>query len=352
MQNSPRRAEFGWPGGDRPGELAFRVAVPAEVGDAIIALVARVLPEFAQRAEIHALTQPDGAIGRYRVATPHAACFVRVSARLGYSDLEQEITGWLKAHDVAVNHLEFAGMSLSHDGEELRLDVRELLDARHDDGSLKDLRRLSVALRNTHRHLREFPRSHEVREYAKKRFAHLETIREYLRRSLFEKDWEAIADDPDWARVNADWLGDMVENFVPRFDTMPGAQCLHAQVHRANVLFRRVDGAPVLLDFEEAVQTFAPISWDMAYFVQRFCLADAYESDVLLERFKTIRTAYAAPISRLAMMMRQTAWFSMSVLVDYHLRGIVSPRSEYEKFVRLENQARSLAPMLHAAFDA
>ena len=351
METKPPRAEFGWPGGDRPGELVFRTPVEPEVHAVIVKTVAAVLPEFAENAELHALTPPDGAIGRYRLATARNACFVRVSARIGDAKLEQSVTAWLGGHGLPVSHLEFAGLSLAFGGHNLRLDIRELLDARHDDGSLEDLRKVATALATCHRLLREFPGAPEVLGHAAQRFTHLAAVRDTIATALERQDWGSFSEDADWGRNNREWLGEMVDGYQPRFDLMPDAQCLHAQVHRANVLFRHSDDAAVLLDFEEAVQAFAPIAWDLAYFVQRFCLADAPKPDVLCERLATVRGAYGAPAPGLANMMQQTAWFSMAILVDYQHRGIVSPRSEYDKFVRLEKQARGLAPILGEFFD-
>ena len=47
-----------------------------------------------------------------------------------------------------------------------------------------------------------------------------------------------------------------------------------------------------------------------------------------------------------AEMMRQVAWFSFAIIVDLRAQGVTSPQSEYEKFVRLEQQARSLRGIL------
>jgi hypothetical protein len=347
----PSRAEFGWPGGDRPGALEFRVPVPGEVREAILAAAMPVLRDLDHFTEITALAPIDGAIGRYRLATPNAAYFLRVSARLGDAELEQSITSWLQRCGIAVNHLEVAGIPLKFAGNPLRLDIRELLEARHDDGSIGDLQKVASAVADCHRALQTFPRANEVRSHSAARFQHLEKVRDSITQALVREDWSAISDHPGWAAAHREWLKEMAERFQPRFDLMPGAQCLHAQVHRGNVLFRRSDGAPVLLDFEEAVQTFAPVAWDLAYFVQRFCLADVPREEALRQRLDAARAAYGAPVLGLADMMRQTSWFSMAILVDYHARGIGSPQSEFDKFIRLEREAALLAPMLGKAFD-
>ena len=352
MQSNPPRAEFGWPGGDRPGEIAFRSPVADGVRDAIVAVVADALPEFRDGATLMALTPPDGAIGRYRLATSKSACFVRVSARIGDAQLEQAITGWLKTNGLAVNHLEIAGLPLSYGGHDLRIDVRELLDARHDNSTVEDLQKVAIAVSECHRLMRNFPQIAEIKARASERFSKLADVRHAMSEALAEKRWDAFSSDETWAARNADWLRAMVDGYAPRFDKMQGAQGLHAQVHRANVLFRRVDNQAVLLDFEESVQTFAPVAWDMAYFVQRFCVSDGPEDSLLRERLEAVRDAYGSPVPGLAEMMRQTAWFSMAILFDYHQRGIVSPVAEYDKFVRLETQARKLAGILGAHFDA
>jgi hypothetical protein len=351
-ENRIQRAEFGWPGGDRPGELVFREPVPPDVRAAILTSIAGKLPSLGRDTTLDALTTPDGAVGRYRLATPSAAYFIRTSVDWGHPALEQSITAWLRDHGLAVNHINLAGLDLHYAGRHLRLDIRELLDARHDDGSLTDLRALSVSLAECHRLLRAFPGAAEVRGHAAVRFTHLAKVRVVIQSALDREDWHAFAGDPAWGRQHAEWLCEMVAHYNPRFDELPGAQPLHGQVHRANVLFRRSNSAPVLVDFEEAVQTFAPIAWDIGYLVQRFCLDDAPEPALLRDRLAAIRAAYGAPAPGLAEMMRHCAWYCMAILVDYHQRGIVNPIDEYDKFVAHEVQARELAPLLGEFFES
>jgi hypothetical protein len=240
---------------------------------------------------------------------------------------------------------------VAHGGLDLRADVRELLDARHFDDSLGDLRSLAAALAQCHRWLRDFPRAGESRVHAEKRFEHLASVRDAIPEAIAAGNWRFFCEDTGWAREHAGWLAAMARSYTPRLDLWEGAQCLHAQVHRANVLYSRAEGHPVLLDFEEAVQTFAPPSWDMAYFVQRFCLAQNPDAALLEKRLAAVREAYGSPVPRLAEMMQQTAWFSMAVLLDYQRRGIDNGVLEYQKFVRLEEQARRLEPLLRQHFD-
>jgi hypothetical protein len=337
--NPPRRAEFGWPGGDRPGELIFACEIDSGLQSALLEELA------VQRGEIRALVAPEGAIGRYALWADGCSWFLRVSRRHGHPLLEHAITRWLVEHGVAANHLLRAGLPFLWNGETLRLDLRPLVTGRHFDDSAEDLGRLAREIAKCHAALREFPGQAEVSNLSRDRAVAHQAIVVRLTDALRSREWRAICDDLAWAETHEEWLAELVAQYEPAFHELPGAQCLHAQIHRANVLFTDA-GAPVLVDFEEAVQTFAPVSWDLAYFVQRFCLHDSPGAEVLRARLGVVRAAYGAPLAGLAEMMRQTAWFSAVILVDYHARGIRSPLAEYEKFVRLERQAVALAPLL------
>ena len=343
-----RAAEFGWPGGDHPGELEFPHPVAPRLADA---LLAALRPNFGslQNAELRALTPPASAIGRFRLVSDDRAFFLRVSAYWGEPVLEQAVTAWLRDHAVPVNHLELAGIPFDFDERRLRLDVRKLIRGRHFDGSPDDLRELAATLARCHAALRDFPQQARVRELSARRFERLARVQKAMRSALERRDWHWFASD-DWAETHRDWIEELMRAYQPRFDLLENAQCLHGQVHRANVIFAE-NRTPVLVDFEEAVHTFAPVAWDLAYFVQRFCLHDDPPENVRSQRLAVLREAYGAPVSGVAQKMRQTAWLSALVLIEDHSRGISSPRSEYEKFVRLEEQARSLAPQIGEHFD-
>ncbi len=334
----PRQAEFGWPGGDRPGELRFEFPVRPELREAL----QRVLG-FAV-AEVRGLTPGEGAVGRFAVTGGDGAeWFVRVSARWGEPELEQAITGFLRKRGLAVNHLEQAGLRLGWAGEPLRVDVRERVRGRHFDGSIDDLWALARALADCHAMLRDVPQADRVRELAARRFSRLEETRARIKQELGRGNFGFFCQDQSWARAHAGWLGALVESFQARCDLLPGSQCLHGQIHQANVLYAP---RPVLVDWEEAVQTFAPVQWDLAYFVQRFCLHDAPAREVARARLSAVREAYGAPLGDIRGMMRHVAWLSVVILAGYHQAGIQSPLAEYDKFVRLEEQARGLEAVL------
>jgi len=340
-QPAPRQAEFGWPGGDRPGELRFEHEVEAELRAALAAVLEREIGGFAG---IRALTPPDGAIGRYAVTGADGReWFVRVSARWGEPELEQAITGYLRERGLAVNHLVAAGLRLEWRGDWLRVDVRERVRGRHFDGSLEDLRALARTLADCHAMLRTFPEAARARELAARRFARVDETRLRMMEELDRGNSDFFCQDASWARVHAQWLAGLVEGFQARCDLLPGSQCLHGQIHQANVLYAP---GPVLVDWEEAVHTYAPVQWDLAYFVQRFCLHDGPPHPVARARIEAVREAYGAPLGDLCGMMRHVAWLSAVILVGYRQAGIESPLGEYGKFVRLEEQARGMRGLL------
>ena len=351
MSSSKKAAEFGWPGGDRPGELAFQFPVPDDIRHILLGCIRTAVANVPDDAPLLALTLPQGIVSRYMLVVPGGNWFVRVSAKILQPMLEQAVTGWLKSHGVSVNHVEIAGLTVRHEGRTYRVDLREIVNARHFDGSLRDLEGVSRELAKCHAAFRGFPGEWQVRRYSASRFGRLEAVGRSLHEGLTSGTWHRICQDADWAASRHAWFARMAKHWVPRLDLLPGAQCLHAQMHQANVLFRLDDQQPVLVDLEEAVQTFAPASWDMAYFVQRFCMADKPAENVLRDRLATIRKAYGQPVTGLAAMMQQTSWLSMAVLMDYFRQGIISPLSEYEKFVRLETQAREMAWLLEEYFE-
>jgi len=336
-----RHAEFGWPGGDRPGELFFEHEVAPPFASALTALIE---PEIGPSAQVRSLTRHEGAIGRYAVTGRDGReWFIRVSARWGQPQLEQAITAFLQAAHLPVNHLVAAGLRLPWHDEPLRVDIRQRIRGRHFDGSMDDLRALAATLGACHTALKTFPQADRVRELAAARFIRLEETRAQMKAALARGNFAFFCQDPSWGRSHAVWLAELIEGFHARRDLHPASQCLHGQIHQANVLYAP---GPILIDWEEAVQTVAPVQWDLAYFVQRFCLNDDPPRGVIRARLKAVRDAYGAPLGDLCGMMRHVAWLSAVILAGYYQAGIESPIAEYDKFVRLEEQARDLAPLL------
>lgn len=336
-------AEFAWEIADEPGLLSFQHEVPDEIAAAISECIGGELIEIVDPASsFRALRPVDGPVGRYRVATPTEAYFVRVSARQGNPPLEKEIVSHLVSRGAPVNAILIAGKSLRWEGRQLRVDVRPALEGRHFDGSMADLTELGKALASCHETLADYPGAGEIRLVASERAGRITGIHRAIARAVETESYEIFAELDSWARVRREWLGTMSHSFEPAMHERPDAQCLHGEVHPGNVIFDTEGGSATLFDFEESVHMFAPPAWDLAMAVQRFCLRDDPAQQLARERVEALLGGYGRSSGSLTTMMRQIAWFLVAVVVDLRANsGVVTPESECEKFVRLETQARS-----------
>jgi len=345
-------AEFGSPEEDRP---EFKHEPPPDVAEAIKRALAPSIPSVMDGGtRLAALKPVDAADGSYRLVTEKGSWFVRVSSRLRNPALELAITHHLDSRGVNVNPLLVAGIRLQWNGRALRVDVRPMIIGRHFNGSSADLERLASTVAACHRALRGWSGADTVRAAAYARNERLASIRhqivttlknDALRELVHRESW--TAEYASWANTHRDWLVAMTEHFDPHLDRWPGAQCLHGQIHRYNVLFRSDDGAAVLVDFEDSVHVFAPVDWDLAYLVQRFCLDDDPPLSVGRDRYSIIAKAYGISVRGLTEMMRQTAWLSVAAILGRHVsHDIVTPLAEYDKFVRLERQTRTYESVL------
>lgn len=332
------RTAYGWESGDQPGEPVFSAAVPPAIQASLAAALAGNLPGFDEPYEIRALGECRHVVGRYRIVCGAGEFFLRVSSLAGHPALERALVGHLQADGVSVNELVLAGAEAEYEGWRFRLDARPFLNCRHDNDSFDDLIAIAQLLRRCHASLRNFPQAAEVGRIARERFLLLDETARRLKTLLDAGRLDEITPYADWTQRHEDFLRRLAESFHPDYAERAGAQCLHGQVHRANVVF--IGEKPVLIDFEEAVHVYAPVEWDVAHLVQRFALRGHPEPESAARRLAAIETHYGPVGGEAFAMMRQIAWFSMVILVRGWLdQRICAPRAEYDKFVALEAQA-------------
>jgi Ser/Thr protein kinase RdoA (MazF antagonist) len=300
------------------------------------------LPGLAS-ADWRALSAEQWPNGRYCVRSAERAWFVRVSDFEGSPALEARLIEHLDTAGVAVNAPIVMDAPLVWQSRRYRVDARPFLaGARHTDGSLGDLTALGASLAAAHRSLRTFPEAEAIRSAALTRYQRFARVIAFARETARLEKWERFAELAPWGRENAAWITAMAAESITSFANQPGAQCLHGEIHRANVLFDSA-GRAVLLDFEEAVHNFAPPAWDLAYTVQRFCLHDDPSAPTLRARLSALESGYGARFSDLRPMMRQIAWLMTAVLIELCVEGRqIKPAAEYAKFIHLERQAASL----------
>ena len=334
------RTAYGWASGDEPGAVVFSHGVPTAIQDAIVPALESCLPGFSKPCELRALAEVEHIVGRYHALCPSGEFFVRVSSIEGHPELERRLVEHLRLDGVSVNDFLAAGERVTYGGRSFRLDVRPFLHGDHNCDSQERLAALATIVRNSHASLENFPLSQDVKANAVKRLSELRNATRDLAPLLKTGQWKEISPDPGWSHENADFLAEMVESFQTDFPSQAGAQCLHGQIHRANVLFALPHGHPVLLDFEESVHVYATPAWDTAHLVQRFCLHDDPEPAVAARRLAVVSGVFGKMDREVFEMMRQIAWFSIAILtLAWRRRRLHAPRQEYEKFVRMERQA-------------
>ena len=332
-----------WPAGDEPGLPHFRANVAQDVTAEILETLKDALPDGAARfAELTSLGPSDGAAGRYCLKLHDVQYFVRVTARWGRPALEADIVAFLASEGVAVIPFSTAGLTLNWQGDKFRVDLRPLVPGRHFEGAVADTNALARVLADCHAALRLYPRAPEVRQNAVERHRRLESVVVMLQNAIANEDLSIFGIHADWARQRRDWLAEIAECFLPNFESRGGAQVLHGEIHPGNVLFRSADGAPVLLDFEESVATYAPPDWDLAYFLQRFLLRGTADP-------ASARAAITPPLSVYGVAsidtnyFRETCWSAMMTILDLCVNDQTETSiSEYQKFYELDRKALTL----------
>lgn len=339
INNNLKQAELAWPEGDRPAH-GFTLS-PAS-GEALNLIKEEVIPSFCcSEWSAFSITPQKGITGRFRLDADDKKYFLRITSRIGHPVLEKKICDYLFENKASVNPI-LSTRIIAWRGRELRLDVRPYLLGEHFSGELLQLESLGQELSKIHEALRLFTLSSEVQKIASARFRHYSDV---SARVFFDINGieSVLSPYSGWAKENRDWLLEMARDFDPSFDQMADAQCVHGEIHAGNVIFEEEENRAVILDFEESVHVFAPVSWDLAFAVQRFILRGNPSTFEIGTRVSAFEKGYGKKMPPLSDMMRQIAWFTMAVVFDLLLNhSIITPITELDKFVRLERQAFSL----------
>ncbi|BBD09320.1 aminoglycoside phosphotransferase family protein [Desulfovibrio ferrophilus] len=336
----PKAAEMAWPGGDAPEELEFTATVNEQKAKGIQQVLAALGVEAGGDAELHALRQTDSLAGRYRVLTKNQDLFLRISTRPGQPETEKELLSYLAKGGAHVNPILATGW-IDWRAERFRADIRPFLAGRHFTGTSAEIRSIADSLGKTHRLLKSYPGSAQIKAIATARYSHFEIMKNRIATDLASERTEIFKEHEFWAIEHIDILKEMIQGFRPRFEALENAQCVHGEIHPANVIHH--NDRAVFVDFEEAPHTFAPPGYDLAFFVQRFLMRDQPAPRLLDERLRISEQSYGATFPPLAEMMTQICRLSMIHII--HARAyenLMTPFSEYEKFIALERQARAL----------
>ncbi|MDC0831677.1 phosphotransferase [Geitlerinema sp. CS-897] len=329
--------EYAWSSGDLPGEPKFHYPVPQSISKPIVTGLKSLIPNI-DFLELFSLQQAHALSGRFIAKSKSSTWLLRVTERLGYSELEKKILDYALSQGISLSPILYSEI-IKVDGKYYRVDVRPFIHGDHFDGSTKKIYLLAKELSKLHKGLADFPDRNRIQIISRQRYQALEETRKLLGEAITNNCLEIFGSTEAWVRKNMNWLQLLVTMFDPRMDLRPSAQCLHGEVHPGNVLFQ--EGYPILIDFEESVHTFAPPDWDLAFLVQRFCM-NRKTGELDRNLFKAVTDGYGTSLPPLSMTMRQAAWFSVAVALQSIRNGLIVPNSELDKFVLFEEFARSI----------
>lgn len=329
-------AELSWPAGDwPPKDISFRHTIPNSIRESLCGLLPASIGE--QIAAIHAITAPDSLVGRYQLEMQERpSLFMRVTSRIGDGITEKALVSHAAAKGVSVLPYIHLDVVDTEQGQ-LRIDIRNFREGRHP--TREDAARIGFELRQLHEAVLDFPRLGTVRQNAENRFARLEEYSRGLRNGKIP----TLPDDlASWFWTHREWVIACAEELSPlAIAQMKDAQCIHGEPTPANLLLYQ--SQPILIDFEESTQIFAPPLWDMATLIQRLLLfgsTSIFESGGRIAQFEE---GFGCQMKGVATMMRHVSWSTLMMVLDYATKGVYSSIGECEKFYRLERHAVMLA---------
>jgi thiamine kinase-like enzyme len=337
--------EISWPEVDLPGVLTFNKCV----SQSIKSFIYKEISSFSRvkKDTIRKLNTPSNGkdiAGRYYLETENSRFFLKITKRIGFPEIEKDLLDHARDNDVSVNKIEFY-KTVYWNSTKYRIEMRSFLEGRHFNGSISDLISVSKNLKKLHGSLRGFLRKNEIYQNAGEKFTQLQKIQTKLKNNIVKNDFNLFPKYTSWAIKNKKWLSQMAYSFNPFFHEHSRAQCIHGEIHPANVIFDQ-SGKAVFIDFEESPHIYAVPEWDIAYFIQRFCMRDNPSQRILNWRINIVRQEYGQ-FSNLALIMRQLAWYSIAVILYLrHHADVLVPLSEYKKFVQLEKQAQMLEGLI------
>jgi Ser/Thr protein kinase RdoA (MazF antagonist) len=99
------------------------------------------------------------------------------------------------------------------------------------------------------------------------RSARLKDAVRLLEQALRSDGFDLFRDMAPWARDHRDWLAEMAALADPGPGNRGLEQCLHAQVHPGNVIFRAEDGETGFSGFRGKLPGPCLAGWDVAHLV-------------------------------------------------------------------------------------
>jgi len=326
------KMELAWPGGDLPGNK-YCYEVPHSIYDNLVVIFFKLKNSNICKF-FSAVPKYDNSIcGRYFIFTPDQSFFMRISRRTGHPLLEKQVIDHLFFDGVSVNPV-LRSEIIDFKGSFIRVDLRPYLEPSFFDYSIEDIWLVGLELKKLHESIDSFPLKDVIFNNTQSRYDDLDRVSQLILNDGFSSFFE-LKSHRDWIEKNSLETGKIISFFDPYIFNKDGACVLHGEVHPANILFDRKNKRAVFIDFEESVHTFAPVSWDLAYFVLRFIFADEPDMALAERRIVALERSYGKTGQDLFDYMVKSVSFSIVTAFSLIKDKIAVPVVELDKFLNL-----------------
>lgn len=328
--NKKEVAELAWPKGDRP-QQNFYESITKDLYNKLTHIFNNLIQDKVISISSLVPNQNSSVTGRFHVITEKNSLFLRITRRIGKPYVEQKLLSYLETCNAPVNRL-LISENIDFESSALRVDIRPYINGRYYNDSEEDILQLGRGLGIIHDKLQNFSDNEQIKKISISRYKRLKSVRE----KIINKD-SLITPYVDMVNSNKIFFDDYTQNFDPLFHLKEGACILHGEIHPGNVIFLQNSNKACFIDFEEAVHTFAPVSWDIGFSVQRFILRDMPEPETVEKRIETFEKGYDKRLPCFFSTIEDISFFSITIIFDLLSNGIYTPESEFLKFIELYN---------------
>lgn len=206
--------------------------------------------------------------------------YFRVSRKIGNPELSEAIYEKLKGTNVIP--FEHLGVMFG----DYRIDARKFVEGREYKNTYDDFCMVVDSLHEVHKALKDFKASRKTAlAYGKK----LETARDFLKEQLTGASH--FNDYAEWLHSNRDDMKRIAVSFNQDYLDAEGSQGLHCDFHPGNVI---ISDKAHIFDFEKSYMVFAPVNYDLAYLMDRFCMSYSISAPEYWERMEYLKKVYGS----------------------------------------------------------
>lgn len=241
-------------------------------------------------------------------------------------------------HSKGLNVIPFVGsdLGITIQGHRLKVYISRFLNARACTFSLDDFGAFLDVIEPVHKALETFPGKDRIQRNSQAYTQSLNEIKNRLVQASNQRLDPYFGIFSEWVSTNAVFLTQAMPALVLTMHRDARAQCLHGDLHPGNVLFPE-KGLPFIIDFDACETLFAPLSYDLAYMLFRFCILEpSRNQDLFMKKVRMLYKVYGDRMPSLKELtdMIQTISLKLIVMVlsNYLTGGVESSVAELEKF--------------------